>query len=124
MSISPSAQEIPNLRRLPTSVLPDIVKEGNSLYINNMSEHRGDIGFLDQGQTARFFAVIAGLRERPLFANTGQVITRYLPARLRTGSALFTGRQGGLKRQRIQQLFRLYTRQAELGPKFTVRCKK
>ena len=35
--------------------------------------------------------------ERPLLANTAELIRAYLPVRLRTGAALFTGRQGGLK---------------------------
>lgn len=58
--------------------------------------------------------------ERPLFSNTAQLLEAYLPVRLPTGSALFTGRQGALKRQRIQQLFRQYTRQAGLDAQFTV----
>ena len=57
--------------------------------------------------------------ERPLFANTAQVIQTYLKVRLPTGSALFTGRQGNLKRQRIQQLFRRYASKVGLDP-FTV----
>lgn len=58
--------------------------------------------------------------ERPLFSNTAQLIREYLPVRLPTGTALFTGRQGNLHRQRIQQLFRRYAAQAGLGEEFTV----
>jgi integrase/recombinase XerD len=58
--------------------------------------------------------------ERPLLSNTAQLIRDYLPVRQATSSALFTGRQGGLKRQRIQQLFRRYAEQAGLGEEFTV----
>jgi len=58
--------------------------------------------------------------ERPLLTNTAQVIQAYLPARLPTGSALFTGRQGNLHRQRIQQLFKRYARSAGLDPTYTV----
>ena len=60
--------------------------------------------------------------ERPLFDNTAQAIGTYLPVRPGTGPELFTGRQGGLGRQRIQQLFRLYAADAGLPPGFTVRC--
>lgn len=60
--------------------------------------------------------------ERPLFDNTAQVIKMYLPVRLATGPELFTGRQGGLGRQRVQQLFRRYVGEAGLPPAFTVRC--
>ena len=42
--------------------------------------------------------------ERPLFDNTAQVIQTYLQVRLQVGSALFTGRQGNLKRQPIEGL--------------------
>lgn len=58
--------------------------------------------------------------ERPLFSNTAQVLKAYLKVRLPTGSALFTGRQGGLSRQRIQQLFREYANRAGLEEQFTV----
>ena len=60
--------------------------------------------------------------ERPLMANTADLICAYLPVRLPKGAALFTGRQGGLKRQRIQQLFRLYAEKADLERSFTVHC--
>jgi integrase/recombinase XerD len=58
--------------------------------------------------------------EKPLFTNTAQLLKAYLEVRLPTGSTLFTGRQGNLKRQRIQQLFRQYTRKAGLDVQFTV----
>lgn len=58
--------------------------------------------------------------ERPLFSNTTQVLKAYMEVRLPTGSPLFTGRQGGLSRQRIQQLFREYIHKAGLDEQFTV----
>lgn len=60
--------------------------------------------------------------ERPLLVNTAEVIRQYLSVRLRTGNALFTGRQGNLQRQRIQQLFKHYARLSGIDPKYTVRC--
>ena len=60
--------------------------------------------------------------ERPLMVNTADLICAYLPVRLSTSAALFTGRQGGLKRQRIQQLFRVYADAAGLERSFTVHC--
>jgi integrase/recombinase XerD len=60
--------------------------------------------------------------ERPFLSNTAQVIQAYLFERLATGSALFTGRQGNLHRQRIQQLFKWYAQIAGIGPQYTVRC--
>lgn len=60
--------------------------------------------------------------ERPLFGNTARLLRAYLKERLPTGSALFTGRQGDLKRHRIQQLFKHYFQKAGLPPSFTVRC--
>lgn len=60
--------------------------------------------------------------ERPLFANTAKLIQAYLVVRLSTGTALFTGRQGNLQRQRIQQLFAHYAEQAGLDEQFSVHC--
>lgn len=59
---------------------------------------------------------------RPLLANTAGLIQSYLLVRLPTGTALFTGRQGNLKHQRIQQLFRSYAEKAGLEGKFSVHC--
>lgn len=60
--------------------------------------------------------------ERPLLANTASLIAAYLPLRLATGAGLFTGRQGDLKRQRIQQLFHWYATAAGLPADFSVHC--
>ena len=131
-----------------------------------MYRGRTTIKYLDQEQTARFFAVIEDRRDRalfttiyhyglrvseaclleladvdlehrricihrlkngiggvrPLLANTAGLIQSYLPARLPTGTALFTGRQGNLKHQRIQQLFRRYAAAAGLEGQFSVHC--
>lgn len=59
--------------------------------------------------------------ERPLFDNTARLLRAYLKVRLPTGSALFTSRQGNLKRHRIQQLFKRYLYKAGIPPSFTVR---
>lgn len=50
--------------------------------------------------------------ERPLFKAAERLLRRYLKARLDTGDGLFTGRQGTLSRQRIQQLFKEYAQKA------------
>ena len=59
--------------------------------------------------------------ERPLFSNTAHLLKSYLEVRLPVGSALFTGRQGNLKRARIQQLFRRYADAAGLNGQFSVK---
>ena len=58
--------------------------------------------------------------ERPLFKAVERLLRRYLKVRLETGDGLFTGRQGNLKRQRIQQLFKKYARRAGLNPEYSV----
>lgn len=57
--------------------------------------------------------------ERPLLSNTEKLLKQYLPVRLQTGTALFTGRQGNLTPQRIQQLFKKYAKKAGL-PDYSV----
>jgi len=59
--------------------------------------------------------------ERPLFANTAQLLKSYLDIRLPKGSALFTGRQGSLKCGRMQQLFGRYADAAGLSSQFSVK---
>ena len=58
--------------------------------------------------------------ERPLFKTAESLLNRYFKARLGTGDGLFTGRQGNLKRQRIQQLFKEYAQKAELDSGYSV----
>jgi integrase len=58
--------------------------------------------------------------EKPLFKIAGKLLERYLEARLETGNALFTGRQGNLKKQRIQQLFKEYAQKAGIAREFSV----
>ena len=58
--------------------------------------------------------------ERPLFNETARLLTVYLKFRLPNGTGLFTGRQGDLSPQRIQQLFKQFARQAELDPQVSV----
>jgi type 1 fimbriae regulatory protein FimB len=58
--------------------------------------------------------------ERPLFKNTEKLLRQYLKVRLETGDGLFTGRQGNLKKQRIQQLFKEYAKKIGLDPKYSV----
>ena len=58
--------------------------------------------------------------ERPLFITAEKIIRKYLKVRLDTGDALFTGRQGNLSRQRVQQLFKQYAQKAGIAPKYSV----
>ena len=58
--------------------------------------------------------------EKPLFKKAERLLKRYLKVRFEMGDSLFTGRQGNLKRQRIQQLFKLYARKAWLDPGYSV----
>lgn len=58
--------------------------------------------------------------ERPLFKAAESLLRRYLKVRLQTGDGLFTGRQGNLKRQRIQQLFKEYAGKAGIAPEYSV----
>jgi len=58
--------------------------------------------------------------ERPLFITAEKIIRKYLKVRLDTGDTLFTGRQGNLKRQRVQQLFKGYAKKAGIDPKYSV----
>lgn len=65
--------------------------------------------------------------ERPLLASTARCLREYLAVRKPAAgrprpTALFTGRQGGLGRQRIEQLFRRYAEEARLGAEFSVHC--
>ncbi len=53
--------------------------------------------------------------QRPLLTNTATLLRQYLCVRQPTGDALFTGRQGTLTPQRIQQLFKEYAHNAELS---------
>jgi len=58
--------------------------------------------------------------ERPLFKAAERLLRKYLKVRLKTGDGLFTGRQGTLSRQRIQQLFKEYTRKAGIDSRHSV----
>jgi len=58
--------------------------------------------------------------ERPLFDTAEKLIRKYLKKRIDTGDALFTGRQGNLSRQRVQQLFKAYAQKADINPKYSV----
>jgi site-specific recombinase XerD len=58
--------------------------------------------------------------ERPLFETAEKLIRRYLKRRIDTGDALFTGRQGNLSRQRVQQLFKGYAKKAGIDPRYSV----
>ncbi len=60
--------------------------------------------------------------ERPLFKSTARALRKYLEVRQPAAPALFTGRQGGLTRERIHQLFKCYAQKAGLNSTFTVRC--
>jgi len=58
--------------------------------------------------------------ERPLFQIAEKLVRKYLKVRLDTGDAIFTGRQGNLSRQRVQQLFKAYAQKAGIDPKYSV----
>jgi len=58
--------------------------------------------------------------EKPLFKVVQGLLKKYLRKRPETGEALFTGRQGNLTRQRIQQLFKRYALKAGLDSKYSV----
>ena len=60
--------------------------------------------------------------QRPLLRTAERLLKRYFQARLDTGDGLFTGRQGNLKRQRIQQLFKGYAKEAGISPRYSVHC--
>jgi len=90
------------------------VSETTLLGLEDVSLERGRI------RIRRLKSGLGG--ERPLLLNTAMLIRAYLPERLATGTALFTGRQGNLKRQRIQQLFHGYAAAAGLPPEFSVHC--
>jgi len=60
--------------------------------------------------------------EKPLFSNTAKLLKEYLKERQPTGEALFTGRQGDLKRRQIQNLFKAYMKKAGLDARYTVHC--
>lgn len=60
--------------------------------------------------------------EWPLLDCTTASIQKYLPNRVNKGDALFTGREGGLQRQRIQQLFKRYAHTAGIDMTFSVHC--
>lgn len=60
--------------------------------------------------------------EKPLFRTVGGRLKKYLKKRSPRGDNLFTGKQGNLKKERIQQLFKRYARKAGLDSKFSVHC--
>jgi len=60
--------------------------------------------------------------ERPLFKSVAKAIQAYMKVRQSTGEKLFTGRQGDLKKQRIQQLFKHYAREAGIDPIYSIHC--
>ena len=57
--------------------------------------------------------------EKPLFKVVQSLLKKYLTKRLQ-GETLFTGRQGNLTRQRMQQLFKKYASEAGLDSKYSV----
>jgi len=60
--------------------------------------------------------------ERPLFKTVESLLRRYLKKRNPRGDNLFTGKQGNLKKERIQQLFKQYAQKAGLDSRFSVHC--
>ena len=60
--------------------------------------------------------------EKPLLRNTKRLIKAYLGERTPNSGALFTGKQGKLKRRRIEQLFKYYAKKAKLKSVYSVHC--
>jgi len=60
--------------------------------------------------------------ERPLFRAVESLLKRYLRKRDPRGDNLFTGKQGNLKKERVQQLFKRYAREAGLDSRYSVHC--
>lgn len=58
--------------------------------------------------------------EKPLWRDTKKVLKAYLKERVPKGQALFTGREGPLKKRRVEQLFKEYLRNAKLPDQFKV----
>ena len=60
--------------------------------------------------------------EKPLLRNTKRLIKAYLEERKHDSGALFTGKQGKLKRRRIEQLFKYYAKKAKLKSDYSIHC--
>jgi len=58
--------------------------------------------------------------ERRLFSDVKRLIKAYFPERIPTGTALFTGKKGNLKRIWIYTLFKKYAKEAKLDYAFSV----
>ena len=58
--------------------------------------------------------------ERRLYDDVRKALTSYLRVRQKTGTALFTGREGNLKPNTVAKLFKKYARQAKLDKKASV----
>lgn len=58
--------------------------------------------------------------EKPLLRNTAKLLRVYLRDRIHKGPALFTGRQGPIKKRRIEQLFQFYTKKANIKNGYSV----
>lgn len=58
--------------------------------------------------------------EKPLWRDTRKLLRAYLKKRIPKGQALFTGREGPLKKRRIEQLFKGYLKKAKLNNNYTV----
>ena len=58
--------------------------------------------------------------ERRLYPDVERLLKTYLKVRKNTGSALFTGREGNLKRTMIYKLFKNYAKKAKLKTEYSV----
>lgn len=58
--------------------------------------------------------------EKPLLRQASKLLRGYLRVRISKGPALFTGRQGPMKKRRIEQLFQYYAEKAKLNDRYTV----
>ena len=88
------------------------VSEATLLTINDVNLHKQKI------YIRRLKGGISG--EKPLWRHTAKLLRAYLRERIPKGLALFTGREGPLKKRRIEQLFKLYAKKANISNEYTV----
>lgn len=88
------------------------VSEACRLQLNNLDLQRNKL-FIQRTKGS-----ISG--EKPLWRDTKKVLKSYIKQRIPKGQAFFTGREGPMKKRRIEQLFKYYLIKAKLNNGFTV----
>src|SRR3972149_12264130 len=88
------------------------VTESTLLTINdiNLQKHKIFVGRLKGG--------VSG--EKPLWRHTAKLLRAYLRERIPKGLSMFTGREGPMKKRRIEQLFQIYAKMANIKNGYTV----